>query len=153
MNLVETAPNIVEPLEFVCGDIRLEWDWVKPAIEFILQEQPLLTYRSEDVYARCVSGDAILMTANKAKFSIVEILTDNYTYKKTLNIWLAWVSPDHRTGSDTVSYISHFENIAREFNCYYLECSTSKPSIGRLHTSNGWKLKTQVYIRDLGETS
>ena len=40
MNLVETVPNTIEPLEFVCGDIRLEWDWVKPAIEFILQEQP-----------------------------------------------------------------------------------------------------------------
>lgn len=153
MNLVETAPNTFESLEFVCGDIKLEWGWVKPQIEDILKEQSSLTYRPEDVYARCVSGDAILMIAKKTKFAVVEIITDNYTYEKTLNIWLAWVSPEHRTGSDTVSYISHFETMARDFGCSYLECSTSKPSLGRLYASNGWKLKTQVYIRDLGEAS
>ena len=152
MNLVDIAPDTIEPLEFVCGDIKLEWDWIKPQIEDILKEQPYLTYRPEDIYASCVNGSAILMVASKVKFAIVEIITDSFTYKKTLNIWLAWVSPEHRTGSDTVSYIPHFETMARDLNCSYLECSTNKPSIGRLHASNGWKLKTQVYIRDLGET-
>ena len=153
MNLVDIAPDISEPENFVCSDVRLEWDWVKPQIENILSEQPYLTYRPEDVYANCINGNAILLTVGKTKFVVVETLTDNFTHTKTLNIWLAWVSPEHKSQTNTALHLPFFENMARDFGCSYLECSTDKPSLGRLYTSIGWKLKTQVYIKDLGETS
>ena len=153
MNLVDIAPDTSEPENFVCSDIRLEWDWIKPQIETILLEQSHLTYRPEDVYANCVNGSAILLTIEKTKFVVVETLTDNFTHKKTLNIWLAWVSPEHKSQTNTALHLPFFENMARDFGCSYLECSTDKPRLGRLYTSIGWKLKTQVYIKDLGETS
>ena len=40
MNLVDIALDTSEPENFVCSDIRLEWDWIKPQIETILSEQP-----------------------------------------------------------------------------------------------------------------
>jgi hypothetical protein len=140
---------MTEHPDFICGDIRLEWDWVKPAIESILQEQPLLTYRPEDVYANCVNGSAILMVVEKTRFVVAETIIDPFTHKKTLNIWVAWVAPEHRTGGNTETYLPFFENMALDLGCTYLECSTNKESLGRLYSSIGWALKTQVYVRDL----
>ena len=134
---------------FICGDIRLEWDWVKPAIEAILQEQPKLTYRPEDVYANCVNGSAILMVVGQTKFVVAETIIDPFTNKKTLNIWVAWVAPEHRTGNDTETYLPFFETMGLDLGCTYVQCSTNKPSLGRLYTSIGWELKTQIYSRDL----
>ena len=140
-------------LDFICADIRVEWDWIKPQIETILSKQPRLTYRPEDVYANCINGSAILMVVEKTKFVIVETTIDPFTHKKTLNIWLAWVSSEHKSQINTATHLPFFENMARDFGCSYLECSTDKPSLGRLYTSVGWELKTQVYIKDLGEAS
>ena len=39
--------------------------------------------------------------------------------------------------------------MALDLDCTYLECSTNKESLGRLYSSIGWALKTQVYVRDL----
>ena len=140
--------NVKHP-NFVYADVKLEWDWVKPAIKSILKEQPKLTYRVEDVYASCVNNNAVLLTAEQTRFVVVETLTDPFTNKKTLNIWIAWVAPEHRTGGDTETYLPFFENMALDLDCTYLECSTNKESLGRLYSSIGWALKTQVYVRDL----
>ena len=38
----------------VVGDVRQEWDWVKVGVQEILNAQPQLTFRPEDVYADCI---------------------------------------------------------------------------------------------------
>jgi hypothetical protein len=137
--------------EPVFSDIRLEWDWVKPQIEQILLEQPELTYRPEDVYASCINGSAKLVTLDKNKFAVIEVTTDPFTYKKSLNIWVAGVTEDGKSGNTVLSYTGFFEKVARELDCSYLECSTSKVSLGRLYSSVGMSLKLQTYVKDLGE--
>ena len=56
----------------VVADIRKEWDWVKIGIAEILIDQPQLTYRAEDVYAECVSGDATLFILER-NFAVTTI--------------------------------------------------------------------------------
>ena len=51
-----------------------------------------------------------------------------------------------------LSYTGFFEKVARELDCSYLECSTSKVSLGRLYSSVGMNLKSQIYFKDLGKT-
>ena len=105
--------------EPVFSDIRIEWDWVKPQIEQILSEQPELTYRPEDVYASCINGSAKLVTLDKNKFAVIEVTTDPFTYKKSLNIWVAGVTEDGKSGNTVLSYTGFFEKVARELDCSY----------------------------------
>jgi hypothetical protein len=48
----------------VLSDIRAEWDWVKPGIEGILNEDRFLSFRPEDVYAACINKQAHLWTTS-----------------------------------------------------------------------------------------
>jgi hypothetical protein len=138
-------------IEPVFSDIKIEWGWIKPQIKQILLEQPELTYRPEDVYASCVNGAARLVTLDGNKFAIIEVITDTFTYKKSLNIWLAGAVEEGKSGTTILTYIGFFEKIAREYGCSYLECSTSKASLGRLYSSVGMNLKLHTYVKDLGE--
>ena len=139
--------------EPIFSDVRVEWDWIKPQIEAILKDQPELTYRPEDVYANCINGSARLATLDKNKFAIIEVLTDIFTQKKSLNIWIAGVTEEGESGATILSYTGFFEKVARECECSYLECSTAKVSLGRLYSSIGMTLKLQTYVKDLGEAS
>ena len=137
--------------EPIFSDVRVEWDWIKPQIEAILKDQPELTYRSEDVYANCINGSARLVTLDGNKFAIIEVITDTFTYKKSLNIWIAGVTKEGKSGATILSYTGFFEKVARECECSYLECSTTKVSLGRLYSSIGMTLKLQTYVKELGE--
>jgi|TARA_R110000803_G_scaffold103247_1_gene171342 hypothetical protein len=139
-------------LEPIFSDIKLEWDWIKPQIKQILLEQPELTYRPEDVYASCVNGTAKLVTLDRNKFAVVEVNTDVFTHKKSLNVWVAGATEEGKSGATILTYTGFFEKFARECGCSYLECSTSKASLGRLYNSIGMSLKLQIYVKDLGET-
>ena len=66
----------------VVGNIRAEWDWVKKGIEKILQGQPQLTFRPEDVYVECVNGTATLFVDEHKNFAVTTIQVDQYTNKK-----------------------------------------------------------------------
>jgi len=48
----------------VVGDVRQEWDWVKIGVQEILDAQPQLTFRPEDVYADDITVTQDLDTGN-----------------------------------------------------------------------------------------
>ena len=79
----ETTETSINP---VAADIRREWDWVKQGIEEILAQQPQLTFRAEDVYAECVSGEAILWVAPEG-FVITGTEFDRFNGQKNLLVW------------------------------------------------------------------
>ena len=128
----------------VIADIRKEWDWVKVGVKEILIDQPQLTYRPEDVYAECVSGNATLFVLGK-NFAITTVYLDKYTDDKIFLGWLTWgknIQNAHR-------YVHFFEKVARDCGCVYMEGRTSIDRLGEYYLENDWKLETRVFRRKL----
>ena len=130
----------------VVADIRKEWDWVKVGVKEILIDQPQLTYRPEDVYAECVSGNATLFVLGK-NFAITTVYLDKYTDDKIFLGWLTWgknIQNAHR-------YVHFFEKVARDCGCVYMEGRTSIDRLGEYYLENDWKLETRVFRRKLDQ--
>jgi hypothetical protein len=128
----------------VVADIRKEWDWVKTGVGEILLEQPQ-TYRAEDVYAECISGNATLFTLEK-NFAVTTMYLDKFTDDKIFLMWLAWGKTIQNA---SVNFIGFFEQVARDSGCAYIESMTSIDRLGEYHLENGWRLDTRVFRRDL----
>ena len=128
----------------VIADIRKEWDWVKVGVKEILIGQPQLTYRPEDVYAECVSGNATLFVLGK-NFAITTVYLDKYTDDKIFLGWLTW----GKNIQNAHKYVHFFEKIARDCGCVYMEGRTSIDRLGEYYLENDWKLETRVFRRKL----
>lgn len=130
----------------VFGDIRKEWHWVKPGIQEILSESSSLTFRAEDVYAACISQQAVLWVAEDG-FVISTSEVDPFTDERTMFLWLAWAK---ERGNDLVSkYNGFFEQVARDAG--YKQMETRSPFLGLMPhlTERGWNVDTVVYTRKL----
>tara|TARA_R100001510_G_C7629806_1_gene188896 strand:+ start:479 stop:895 length:417 start_codon:yes stop_codon:yes gene_type:complete len=134
----------------VVGNIRAEWDWVKKGIEKILQGQPQLTFRPEDVYVECVNGTATLFVDEHKNFAVTTIQVDQYTNKKIFLIWLAYCSNKGlRHKSFIEQYIPFFEQVARDCQCSFVEARTAIGKLSDYYENNGWNLDTKVFTRKL----
>lgn len=128
------------------GDVRSEWDWVKVGIEEILAEQPQLTFRPEDVYAECLSGDAVLWVAPEG-FCISTKLFDQYTGGYTFFLWLGWAKT--RGENCAVKYMPFFCQFAKENGFKHIETRTPISALEEYFTSEGWNKDTVIYTREL----
>ena len=134
----------------VVGNIRWEWDWVRVGVQEILDKQPQLTFRPEDVYAECVTGAATLFIDEHKNFAVTTIEVDKFTNENTFLIWLAWCSGKglrHNSFSDL--YVPFFEQVARDCKCVFLEVRTSLDKSNEYYINNGWDLDTRVFTRTL----
>ena len=130
----------------VVADIRKEWDWVKIGIAEILIDQPQLTYRAEDVYAECVSGDATLFILEK-NFAVTTIYLDKFTNDKVFLGWLTW----GKNMQNAHRLVTFFEQVARDCGWVYVEGKTSIDRLGEYYLETGWELETRVFRRKLDQ--
>ena len=128
--------------EPVVGDIRQDWDRVRPCIEWILQDQPHLSFRAEDVYAEVVSGNAVYWTAPEG-FVVTTIEVDGFTSKKTLLCWLAW--SEERGKKTVLKHFPFFKRVAAEHGMEALEVRTPHSGMEQVLLDAGWRLDTVVY--------
>lgn len=139
----ETVTEVV--VEPRVADVRREWNWIKRGVEEIVSTANV-TYRVEDVYAACVTNQAVLWVTNEG-FVISTTETDPYTDEKTMLLWLAWAV---ERGNDLVSkYQAFFERVAKEAG--YSQLETRSPFLGLMPhlTERGWEIDTVVYTRKL----
>nr|WP_273424925.1 hypothetical protein [Halomonas sp.] len=135
----ETSTREDEP---VVGDIRKDWDSVRPCVEWILQNQPQLSFRAEDVYAEVVSGSAVYWKSVDG-FVVTTIEVDGFTSEKTLLVWLAW---SHKRGNKTVlKHFPFFQRVAAEHGMEALEVRTPHQGMEQVLLDAGWQLDTVVY--------
>lgn len=139
----DTAENAAKP---ELGNIREEWSWVKSGIEEILAEQPQLTFRSEDVYAACLNGEALLWVAPEG-FVITTEEGDQFTRAKTFFVWLAWAKK--RGDSCVIKYYPYFAQVAKEHGFSSIEVRTPFKTLEDYLLVEGWKKDTVVYTRAL----
>ena len=75
------------------GDIREHWHWVKHGVEEVIKLNNA-SYKPEDVYARCIYGEANLFL-NEGMFFITTITVDEFNMKKSYSLWVMWASVLH----------------------------------------------------------
>ena len=84
-SVTEVTPTDEGAVEPVVGNIRKDWDSVGPAVNRLIQDYPQLSFRSEDVYAAVVSGEAIYWKAPEG-FVISTVEVDEFSGEKTFLI-------------------------------------------------------------------
>ena len=130
------------------GDIRREWDWVKPGIEEVIHLDPHAPYRPEDIYASCISGESHLWVHPEG-FVITTTQWCKFTGEKTLLLWVAWA---HERGNSVAAKCQDFfERVAVEQNFSHMETITSHMPIAEYlsESSIGWEIKYITLGKDL----
>ena len=134
-----------KPASLVVGDIRLEWDWVKKGVESILRSSSHLTFRPEDVYAACISKEAVLWISEEG-FVVTTGQTDQFTGERSMFIWLAW----RKQGGDLISrYGGFLEQAALDAGFDALEAESHRAGMEKVLVKNGWEVQTVQYRKDL----
>lgn len=124
--------------------VRDHWHWVRPGIEEILAEQPLLTFRPEDVYALCLEGKAHLWGAPEG-FVVSTTQVDQFSGKKTFFVWLAWAR--ERGNHCVIKYLPFFTAVAREHGYNEIEVRTPHPKLEKYLVDEGWQKETVIFKR------
>ena len=124
----------------VPGDIRKEWDSIRPHIEDILAEGGY-ELRPEDVYAACSTGTAFLYLGEPG-FVIVQPKTYTFHGDPELVIWFAY-SRDHGAIEEFQSAIDALA-VGNKFR--RLIFWSNRPGFERVP---GWRKISSVYERVL----
>jgi len=128
------------------ADIACNAHWVSPAIHEILDANPMLTFTPGDVYAACKQGAAQLWITPEG-FVVTTGETDLFTGDRTMLIWLAWA---YKRGTSLVAqHQDFFIDQARESGFNKLEVRSAVPELKDYILSQGWKIDTIVYTRDV----
>lgn len=130
----------------VFSDIRAEWDWVRPGIQNILGDDGFLTFRAEDVYAACVSGDAHLWTTDDG-FVITTGETDPFSGERALLVWLA-AAKEQGQGLVNV-HEEFFMQAAKDAGYSKLTVKSRVPKMRNYLTEMGWDVETVIYSRQI----
>lgn len=130
----------------VLSDVRTEWGWVKYGVEEILEEDRNLTFRPEDVYAACLSNQALLWTTDEG-FVVSTGETDPFTGERTFLVWLAWAR--QRGKNLAVVHRDFFEEAARDAGFTKIEVRSAIPEVRDYLIGTGWEIDTVVFTRYL----
>jgi len=127
-------------------DIRSCWNTVKPGIEFVLKQNPHLTYMPEDVFSECVTGKSMLFTSALG-FVVLTVQEDSFSDKKILVVWIAHT---HQHGKHNwLDHIDWFEGVATYCNCSSIEAQSAIPELGQYLSTSGWKQEATIYTREV----
>ena len=132
----------------VMANIRAEWDWVKEGVEEILSISSHLTWRPEDIYASCVSGESALWVCRPDWFVVSTIEIDQFNGQKTFLIWLSWT---RERGNGVASDVwPFFEMVAKESGCDMIEVRTEHKKVGEyIERDLGWDCQQIVFSKIL----
>lgn len=130
----------------VFADIRTEGYWVIPAVQEILDEQPQLSFTTNDICIACKEGSATLWVA-KEGFVISTGETDSFTGDRTFLVWVAWARD--RGQSCVIKYYDFFAHVAREAGFKRIEVRTPIRKLEPYLIAEGWDIDTVVYTREL----
>ncbi len=136
---IQNDERVFEP---IVGNIREDWDRMRPHIEFLLDDCPNLAFRVEDVYAEVVAENAVYWKAPEG-FVVSTTEVNRFTGQKTFFIWIACAYK--RGDRNMLKYYPFFQALAKELGMEALEVQTSHEAIQPILLDAGWYLETVVY--------
>lgn len=110
-----------EVFELHVGNIREDWDRVRPYIQSLLDDCPNLSFRAEDVYAEVVAEHAVYWKAPEG-FVVSTTEVDRFTGRKTFLVWIACA---YKKGDrNMLKYYPFFQSVAKQLGMEALEVRT-----------------------------
>jgi hypothetical protein len=120
-------------------DVRTVWDKIYPAIEKIHSELPWSDWRLEDIYAACLSGQAVVLVQPDVEpqgaFGVVRLDTCEQTGRKSLFLWIAWC--ENEEGAKQV--YEDLDEIATRSECDSIDFITGSPELVKYAQNFGFK--------------
>jgi len=143
---IHGAKDMAQVADPIIADIDKNIEWVAPAVQEILDANPMLTFTAADIYAACKQGMATLWVTEDGMV-VTTGETDIFTGERTMLIWLAWA---WKRGLNLVAkHQDFFSQQARELGFKQLEVRSAVPELKEYFLSQGWELDTIVYTRDV----
>ena len=129
------------------ANIREEWHWVRPGLEEIIQLDPNVSWRPEDIYASVLSGESLLWV-HPDFFNISIVETDEFTGQKTFMLWISWAKK--RGGANAVTHAKFYEDVARHLDCQRISTkSVQMPAVEYAIDKVGWEITEITFGKDL----
>lgn len=118
-----------------------------PGLEYI-KEKCNASWRPEDVYAACLSGDAdIFLVENYPhRFAVVQVKQCRFTLK---NSFLVWIAYDESNKYGAMNYLKELEEIAKNYNCDSVEFWSPRVGMKRLTEKSGYQLEMSIYKKGI----
>lgn len=139
-----TGERLSDP---VLADIKEYWHWVRPALEEIIDATPFMELIPEDVYWACKAEDAHLWVTDDG-FLVTTVTHEVFTGVRSLLVWFAYAR--RRGGEEAITYISFFEQVARDIGAKYVETKTAHRNIADyLEQKVGWQLELITLKKDV----
>ena len=143
---IHGAKDMAQVANPIIADINKNIEWVAPAVQEILDDNPQFTYSVSDVYLACHSGAATLWSTEDG-FVVTTGETDTFTGDRTLLIWLAWA---YKRGMDLVTrHQDFFIQQARDGGYKNIETRSAIPELKDHLVTQGWQIDTIVYTREI----
>jgi len=130
-------------MTLIRSDIRLVWDSVLPGLRYI-KEKCNAPWRTEDIYANCVSGNAeIFLVKNYPhRFAVVQEKVCPFSLKKSFLVWIAY---DESNKWGAANYLNELEEIARNYGCDSVEFWSPRKGMQKLTEKSGYKPESTIY--------
>ena len=120
-------------------DIRMVWEKILPGILKIHSELPWNDWRPEDIYAGCLSGEAVLFlrpdATPESAFLVVKQNICERTGNKSLFIWIAWSQNEE----EAKEVYKNLDSIAMEAGCKSISFMTGSEKLVKYAQNFGYK--------------
>lgn len=126
--------------------VRSLWHWIKPGIEEINRICPD-DYEPEDIFCWLWQQRAtcflILEDREVKGFTVLEVVTDPFKGRKTLNVWLL----NYHGAEETQEIVNEFLDRTKVLaGCCRVQMKS--PRLGYTKKLKGWKLKLVTWERE-----
>lgn len=118
--------------------VQQVWELILPGILSVKEELPWQSWRPEDIYAACMSGEAHVLVREdsnpKDSFLIAKMLADSATGQTSLFLWIAWSKDVESAGQ----VIGDLDDIAYRSGCSSINFMTGSPKLVEYATGFGF---------------
>ena len=128
---METEDTTGTPAALPIQAVKVQdvWDYIRPAIDEIVEALPWRDFRAEDVYSYCLAGESAVFIDPTVplgeSFFIARMVEDSYEKKNKMVVWIAYSSTP-----ETISRVmSSIDTIAQDSDCSYIEFTTGSKKL------------------------
>ena len=121
---------MTKPIKLEPRNLREVWPQMKPCLEQLKQDWPeLSTWLVEDVYASIASDESVVYMMEDG-FAVCRDMTDPYTGKKDLFIWIA---VSFKPGGNLIEkYLPSFIAVARDYEYGAVVTQSNHPALAKV---------------------
>lgn len=137
---METEDTTGTPAALPIQAVKVQdvWDYIRPAIDKIIEALPWRDFRAEDVYSSCSAGESVVFIDPAVQvgesFFVARMVEDPYTKESTMVLWIS-----HSSTPETASRVmDSIDTIAQNSGCSHIEFTTGSKKLVEYGKAHGF---------------